>query len=142
MYKKVAFVVTKFSRRSVFNQQRNYCKTFFCQEFEEDDSDEESSDDDDDDDDDLDGEDVADVGEEAGKAVVQIENPLFEGSDDSDSDDDSDDFKDSDDSDDDSDDDAEKEKEKKPAFDGEDDLIAALKSAREKKVRESPPDIK
>ena len=45
-----------------------------------------------------------------------------------------------DDSDEDSDED--KEDEKKEGFEGQDDLIAVLKSAREKKIRESPPDIK
>ena len=42
----------------------------------------------------------------------------------------------------DDDDDDEDDEEKSKGFEGEDDLIAVLKSAREKKIRDSPPDIK
>ena len=99
---------------------------------------EESSDEEDDSETD---EEIPDVGEEPGKAKQQIENPLFEESGDPDSD--SEDFDDSDDSDDEDDyDDGEDKAIKPKGFEGEDDLIATLKAAREKKVRESPPDIK
>ena len=70
-----------------------------------------------------------------------MENPLFEESGES-NDSDSDDFNDSDDSDDDSDNDDDKKEEKPKGFEGEDDLIATLKAAREKKVRDSPADIR
>jgi len=78
-------------------------------------------------DDDIDAEEIADVGEEPGKSTNLV-NPLFEGEDSevSDTDDDSD---------------MENDKEAKPEEE-EDDLIKALKAAREKKVRNSPPDIK
>lgn len=91
--------------------------------------DSEVSDDTDSDDDDIDAEEIADVGEESGKPNNQ-ENPFFTGNDDSevsDTDDDSD---------------MEDEKKAKPEEEEEDDLIKALKAAREKKVRNSPPDIK
>ena len=87
-----------------------------------------------DDDGDSDDEDVADVGEEAGKAEEIEENPFFAGSDDSDSDV-------SDVSDDDEDDEDAAGGSKEPV-DEEDELIKALKAAREKKVRNCPPDIK
>ena len=85
---------------------------------------------DDDSDDDSD-EDVADIGEEAGVAAQQEENPFF-----ADSDSDVSDTEDEDD-----------EEEgaaggSKEPVDEEDDLIKALKAAREKKVRNCPPDIK
>ena len=70
-----------------------------------------------------------------------MKNPLFEDSGES-GDSDSDDFKDSDDGDDDSDIDDDKKEEKPKGFEGEDDLIATLKAAREKKVRDSPADIR
>jgi len=86
------------------------------------------SEDSDEDDDDIDAEEIADVGDEAGKANSQA-NPFFAGSgDDSD-------VSDTDDSD-------TEETGSKVDVDEEDDLIKALKSAREKKVRNSPPDIK
>jgi len=88
----------------------------------------------DDDDGDSDDEDVADIGEEAGKAEEIEENPFFAGSDDSDSDV-------SDVSDDDDDEDEAAGGSKEPV-DEEDELIKALKAAREKKVRNCPPDIK
>ena len=83
--------------------------------------------DDTDSDDDIDAEEIADVGEEPGKSNTLV-NPLFEGDDSevSDTDDDSD---------------MENEKEANPEEE-EDDLIKALKAAIEKKVRNSPPDIK
>jgi len=110
------------------------------EESDEDDSDAESNDEGDETEDssDPDEDEVADVGEEAGKALKQVENPLYQDSG-SDVSDDSDD----DDSDDDSDDDEKDEaKPKKDSIDDEDDLIATLKNARAKKIRESPPDIK
>jgi len=93
---------------------------------------------------DADEDDIADIGEEAGKAKKPLSNPMYQG--DSDNSDDSgsdvsDVSDDSDDSDSDEDEDERGEKETK-TFDEEDDLIAALKSAREKKKRDSPPDIK
>ena len=91
--------------------------------------------DDSDDDGDSDEEDVADVGEEAGKAEEIEENPFFAGSDDSDSDV-------FDVSDDDEDDDVDAAGGSKEPVDEEDELIKALKAAREKKVRNCPPDIK
>ena len=90
----------------------------------------------DEDSDDID-EDIPDIGEEPGKAKQEVENPLFEESGESNDSD----SNDSDDSDDDSDDD-DKKGEKSKGFEGEDDLIATLKAAREKKVRESPADIR
>jgi len=89
---------------------------------------------DDSDDDDVSDEDVADIGEEAGKAEAIEENPFFAGSDDSDSDI-------SDDSDDDDEEDDAVGGSKEPV-DEEDELIKALKAAREKKTRNCPPDIK
>ena len=96
-------------------------------------SDNDSDEDSDDTDDDTDGEDIADVGEEAGMSQTQ-ENPFFQGSDDSDGDSDSfdEDGSDSD----------EEDKEAKENVDEEDDLIKALKAARQKKERNCPPDIK
>ena len=88
-----------------------------------------------DDDGDSDDEDVTDVGEEAGKAEEIEENPFFAGSDDSDSDV-------SDVSDDDDEDDEDAAGGSKEPVDEEDELIKALKAAREKKVRNCPPDIK
>merc|ERR1712130_336396 len=82
-----------------------------------------------------DEEDVADVGEESGKAEEIEENLFFAGSDDSDSDV-------SDVSDDDEDDDVDAAGGSKEPVDEEDELIKALKAAREKKVRNCPPDIK
>ena len=85
--------------------------------------------DDTDSDDDIDAEEIADVGEESGKPNNQ-ENPFFTGNGDSevsDTDDDSD---------------MEDEKKAKPDEEEDDDLIKALKAAREKKTRNSPPDIK
>ena len=99
------------------------------------DSDDSDDDDDDDADGDSDDEDVADIGEEAGKAEEIEENPFFAGSDDSDSDV-------SDVSDDDDDDEDEAAGGSKEPVDEEDELIKALKAAREKKVRNCPPDIK
>jgi len=89
----------------------------------------ESEDDDEDSDDDSDG-DVADIGEEAGVAVEQEENPFF-----ADSDSDVSDTEDED------EDDGAAGGAKEPV-DEEDELIKALKAAREKKVRNCPPDIK
>ena len=74
-------------------------------------------------------EEIADVGEESGEPNNQ-ENPFFTGNDErevSDTDDDSD---------------MEDEKKAKPDEEEDDDLIKALKAAREKKTRNSPPDIK
>ena len=85
--------------------------------------------DDTDSDDDTDAEEIADVGEESGKPNNQ-ENPFFNGNDDSevsDTDDDSD---------------MEDEKKAKPDEEEDDDLIKALKAARGKKTRNSPPDMK
>ena len=76
------------------------------------------------DDDIIDAEEIADVGKESGKPNNQ-ENPFFTGNDDSevsDTDDDSD---------------MEDENKAKPDEEEEDDLIKALKAAREKKVRNS-----
>jgi len=87
-----------------------------------------------DDDGDSDDEDVADVGEEAGKAEEIEENPFFAGSEDSDSD--------VSDVSDDDEDDADSAGGSKEPVDEEDELIQALKAAREKKVRNCPPDIK
>jgi len=89
---------------------------------------EESDVSDDSDNDDIDAEDVADVGEESGKSSNQA-NPFFEGSesDVSDTEDESD---------------MEDEKASEVPKEEEDDLIKALKAAREKKTRTSPPDIK
>ena len=84
------------------------------------------SDDTDSDDDNIDAEEIADVGEEFGKP----NNPFFTGNDDSvvsDTDDDSE---------------MEDKKKAKPDEEEEDDLIKAFKAAREKKVRNSPLDIK
>ena len=86
-----------------------------------------------DDDDDTDAEDVSDIGEEAGKSKTE-ENPFFNGSD-------SDGSDISDDSDDEADEDM-KAKTKAAEGDEEDDLIKALKAARQKKERNCPPDIK
>ena len=82
---------------------------------------------DDDDDDDIDAEEVPDVGEEAGLSRSEV-NPLFVGEEDDSSDES---FTDSED-----------ETQEENKADDEDELIKALKSAREKKVRNSPPDIK
>jgi len=87
-----------------------------------------------DDDGDSDDEDVADVGEEAGKAEEIEANPFFAGSDDSDSD--------VSDVSDDDEDDVDAAGGSKEPVDEEDELIKALKAAREKKVRNCPPDIK
>lgn len=94
----------------------------------EDGSDAGSSDDSSDDDD----EDIADVGDEPGVAVEQEQNPFFDGSD-------SDGSDVSDTSDEEEDGAAGGTKE---PVDEEDDLIKAIREAREKKVRSSPPDIK
>jgi len=97
-----------------------------------DNSDSEDSDDSDgSDSDDIDAEEIADNGEEPGKSNNK-ENPFFTGNDSdvSDTGDESD---------------MEDEKlsnDSKPEIDEEDDLIKALKAAREKKTRNSPPDIK
>ena len=87
-----------------------------------------SDDTEDSDDDDIDAEEIADVGEESGKPNNQ-ENPFFTGNDSkvSDTDDVSD---------------MEDDKKAKPEEEEEDDLIKALKAARKKKVRNSPPEIK
>ena len=87
-----------------------------------------SDDTEDSDDDDIDAEEIADVGEESGKPNNQ-ENPFFTGNDSevSDTDDVSD---------------MEDDKKAKPEEEEEDDLIKALKAAREKKVRNSPAEIK
>ena len=87
-----------------------------------------------DDDGDSDDEDVADVGEEDGKAAEIEANPFFAGSDDSDSD--------VSDVSDDDEDDVDAAGGSKEPVDEEDELIKALKAAREKKVRNCPPDIK
>ena len=80
--------------------------------------------------DDIDAaEEITDVGEESGEPNNQ-ENPFFTGNDESevsDTDDDSD---------------MEDEKKAKPDEEEDDDFIKALKAAREKKTRNSPPDIK
>ena len=80
--------------------------------------------------DDIDAaEEITDVGEESGEPNNQ-ENPFFTGNDESevsDTDDDSD---------------MEDEKKAKPDEEEDDDLIKALEAAREKKTRNSPPDIK
>jgi len=118
-------------------------------------------------DDDLDDQDILDrCDNDASDSPLLIKNPFFDGSDedeekedgsdeeevnsdkeadkadasDKDSGSDVSDDSDMDDSDDDGDDDDDEEKSK--GFEGEDDLIAVLKSAREKKIRDSPPDIK
>ena len=91
------------------------------------------SDDDSDDMDDTDKEDIPDIGEEAGSANA-TENPFFEGSDD---DSDLSDLEDSD-----EDQDGDEKEKKSPECDAEDDLIKALKEARQKKERNCPPDIK
>ena len=85
-----------------------------------------------DDTDDTDGEDIADVGEEAGMSQTK-ENPFFQGSDDSDGDSDSFDEDGSD---------SDEDKDANENVDEEDDLIKALKAARQKKERNCPPDIK
>jgi len=102
----------------------------------DDDSDEEGAmlaeSDSDDSDEESDEEDIADVGEEPGKAEDNV-NPFYK-----DSDEDSDVSDDSEESEDD-------ESEKKSAgdeIDEEDELVKALKNARQKKERVSPPDIK
>ena len=85
-------------------------------------------------DDSSDDEDIADIGEEAGKAEEQEANPFFDGSDSGSGVSDTDD-----------DDDEEEEADaggSKEPVDEEDELIKALKAAREKKVRNCPPDIK
>eukprot|EP00092_Neocalanus_flemingeri_P023196 GFUD01025153.1.p1 GENE.GFUD01025153.1~~GFUD01025153.1.p1 ORF type:complete len:471 (-),score=144.87 GFUD01025153.1:1127-2539(-) len=96
---------------------------------EESDADDSDDSEDSTDDEDIEAVEIADVGEEAGKPNNQ-ENPFFaateEDSEVSDTDDDSD---------------LEAE-ETKDDPEEEDDLIKALKAAREKKVRNSPPDIK
>ena len=81
------------------------------------------------DDDNIDAEEIADGGEESGKPNNQ-ESPFFTGNDNSkvlDTDDDLD---------------MEDENKAKPDEEEEDDLIKALKAAREKKARNSPLDIK
>ena len=81
------------------------------------------------DDDNIDAEEIADGGEESGKPNNQ-ESPFFTGNDNSkvlDTDDDLD---------------MEDENKAKPDEEEEDDLIKALKAAKEIKVRNSPPDIK
>ena len=88
-----------------------------------------SDDTEDQDDDDIDAEEIADVGEESGKPNNQ-ENPFFAGNYDSEVSD-TDDYSDMND-----------DKKAKPEEEEEDDLIKALKVAREKKVRNFPPDIK
>jgi len=88
----------------------------------------ESDTDDSEDDSEDEVEDIADVGEEAGVAKEQVENPFFEGSD-SDVSDTSDEEEEG------------GEKPKEPV-DEEDELIKSIKAAREKKERNSPPDIK
>lgn len=78
--------------------------------------------------DDIDAEEIDDVGEESGRPNDK-ENPFFNGNDSDVSDTD--------------DEESDAEDESKPdAVDEEDDLIKALKAAREKKERNSPPDIK
>mgnify|MGYP001398638808 CR=1 FL=1 len=86
-----------------------------------------------DDDDDTDADDISDIGEEAGKSQTE-ENPFFNGSD-SDGSDISDDSEDED-------DEETKAKIKAAEGDEDDDLIKALKAARQKKERNCPPDIK
>ena len=86
-----------------------------------------------DDDDDTDADDISDIGEEAGKSQTE-ENPFFNGSD-SDGSDISDDS-------DDEEDEETKAKIKAAEGDEDDDLIKALKAARQKKERNCPPDIK
>ena len=81
------------------------------------------------DDDNIDAEEIADGGEESGKPNNQ-ESPFFTGNDNSkvlDTDDDLD---------------MEDENKAKPDKEEEDDLIKAPKAGREKKARNSPPDIK
>ena len=90
-----------------------------------------------DDDGDSNDEDVADIGDEAGKAEEIEENPFFAGSD-SDSDSDVSDVSD----DDEDDDEVNAAGGSKEPVDEEDELIKALKAAREKKTRNCPPDIK
>jgi len=85
-----------------------------------------------------DDEDVADIGEEAGAPAEQVANPFYDGTKKSDDDDSSDgDFDEDDDSDDEDD-----KPNPKPEDEEEDDLIKALRAAREKKERNAPPDIK
>jgi hypothetical protein len=86
----------------------------------------EDSDDTDSDDDDIDAEEIAesDTGEESGKPNYQ-ENPFFTGNDDSEVSDTDDDFF------------LEDEKEAKADVEEEDEMIKALKTAREKKTRNS-----
>ena len=93
----------------------------------------ESLDDDSDSSDDDSDEDIADIGEEVG-ASGSKENPFFQGSDDSDLEDSDDSFDDSE--------TEEEETKPKVEIDEEDDLIKALKEARQKKERNCPPDIK
>ena len=90
-----------------------------------------------DDDGDSNDEDVADSGDETGKAEEIEENPFFAGSD-SDSDSDVSDVSD----DDEDDDEVNAAGGSKEPVDEEDELIKALKAAREKKTRNCPPDIK
>ena len=90
-----------------------------------------------DDDGDSNDEDVADIGDEAGKPEEIEENPFFAGSD-SDSDSDVSDVSD----DDEDDDEVNAAGGSKEPVDEEDELIKALKAAREKKTRNCPPDIK
>ena len=85
------------------------------------------------DDDDTDADDISDIGEEAGKSQTE-ENPFFNGSD-SDGSDISDDSEDEE-------DEETKAKIKAAEGDEDDDLIKALKAARQKKERNCPPDIK
>jgi len=87
--------------------------------------------------DDLSGEEISDVDEEPGKPSEKIANPFYDDSKEGESDDSSD-FN----SDDDSDDDENSQPNPKPEDAEEDDLIKALKAAREKKARNAPPDIK
>jgi len=109
-------------------------------EMEDDEENLSEDDSDDDDDDDLSGEEIADVDEEAGAPGERVVNPFYDAAKGDKSDeDDSSDF----DSDGDSEDEEDSSKPNpKPEDDEEDDLIKALKAAREKKSRNAPPDIK
>jgi len=91
-----------------------------------------------DDEDDLSGEDIPDVGEESGTASEQVANPFYDGQNKSDNEDSSE-FDEDEESDDDDDD---VKPNPKPEDEEEDDLIKALRAAREKKERNAPPDIK
>jgi len=91
-----------------------------------------SEDTEDDSDEDSEQEDIVDIGEESGK-TEDVENPFFKDSDDSDVSDSSEES-------------GNEEEDTKPVeadeVDEEDELVKALKSARQKKERVSPPDIK